>query len=136
MEESQKPQLNETFEWEPMPDGCLLFSQETGQVLSVNPTAELILSFCDGENSIEEIYDNVTQTLSLPCAKARQPQLHRILGVARIRLGCLGKPLHGFGRLVEAQTALPDHAPQFTTGVNRRNRQRGRFLAKACFKSL
>ncbi len=61
-----KPQLNEAFDWEPMPDGCLLFSQETGQVLTVNPTAELILSFCDGELTVDEIYDQISQDIELP----------------------------------------------------------------------
>ena len=61
-----KPQLNQSFDWEPMPDGCLLFSQETGQVLTVNPTAELILSFCDGENSLDQIYGDITKDLELP----------------------------------------------------------------------
>jgi len=61
-----KPRLNETFDWEPMPDGCILFSQETGQVLTVNPTAELILTFCDGENSLETIYEDVSKDIDIP----------------------------------------------------------------------
>ncbi len=63
---SMKPRLNESFDWEPMPDGCLLFSQETGQVLTVNPTAELILSFCDGESSLEDIYLGVRRAVDVP----------------------------------------------------------------------
>lgn len=61
-----KPRLNETFDWEPMPDGCILFSQETGQVLTVNPTAELILTFCDGEHSLDEIYKDLCQDVEMP----------------------------------------------------------------------
>ncbi len=63
---SMKPQLNDAFDWEPMPDGCLLFSQETGQVLTVNPTAELILSFCDGEHSLEDIYQDISRDVEIP----------------------------------------------------------------------
>ncbi len=51
-----KPILNEEFDYEPMPDGCILFKQASGQIISLNPPAELILSFCDGETDIASIF--------------------------------------------------------------------------------
>lgn len=51
-----KLKLNEGFVWEPMNDGCILYCQSTGQIITVNPTAELILTYCDGEMSLEQIF--------------------------------------------------------------------------------
>ena len=51
-----KPLLNDQFDWEPMPDGCLLYCAETGQILAVNPLAELILTCCDGATPLEQVY--------------------------------------------------------------------------------
>jgi len=56
-----KLKLNEGFVWEPMNDGCILYCQATGQILTVNPTAELILTYCDGELSLGEVFQAVTQ---------------------------------------------------------------------------
>jgi hypothetical protein len=50
-----KPSLNEKFIWEPLPDGCILYCQESGRILTLNPAAELILSYCDGALTLGEI---------------------------------------------------------------------------------
>lgn len=60
-----KWKLNERFVWEPMGDGCILYCQASGQILTVNPTAELILSYCDGEKSLEAVYQAVTEDTPL-----------------------------------------------------------------------
>ena len=60
-----KPTLNEKFAWEPMPDGCILYCQESGQILTLNPAAELMLSYCDGTATLEEICSEVTQESEL-----------------------------------------------------------------------
>lgn len=56
-----KFKLNETFVWEPMPDGCILYCQTSGQILTINPTAELILTYCDGETTLQGIYQAVNE---------------------------------------------------------------------------
>ncbi|MEW6302154.1 MAG: PqqD family peptide modification chaperone [Verrucomicrobiota bacterium] len=56
-----KLSLNEQFVWEPMPDGCILYCQDSGQIITLNPTAELILSYCDGATSLREVYHAMTQ---------------------------------------------------------------------------
>lgn len=61
-----KPTLNEKFVWEPMPDGCILYCQESGQILTLNPAAELILSYCDGATALGEVYAAVAKEAELP----------------------------------------------------------------------
>ena len=61
-----KPKVNEKFDYEPMPDGCLLYHQENGRILTVNPTAELILSYCDGSKTLEEVYQQVEPDAGIP----------------------------------------------------------------------
>jgi len=74
-----KLKLNADFVWEPMPDGCILYCQATGQIVTVNPAAELILTYCDGTASLQEIYDKVLEDVFLPPAEfqaAVQKLLH------------------------------------------------------------
>ena len=61
-----KPSLNPEFGWEPMPDGCLVFRAETGQVLTLNPAAELILTYCDGTMTVRDIFTEITSELAMP----------------------------------------------------------------------
>lgn len=49
------PRVTDRFLWEPLPDGCLLYEQSTGELLTLNDPAELILSHCDGEHSVQEL---------------------------------------------------------------------------------
>jgi hypothetical protein len=60
-----KFKLNEAFVWEPMPDGCILYCQTSGQILTINPTAELILTYCDGETSLQTVYQSVIEDAPL-----------------------------------------------------------------------
>ena len=47
--------VGEGFSWEPIPDGCLLFEESTGRLLTLNPAAEAVLAHCDGELTGAEI---------------------------------------------------------------------------------
>jgi hypothetical protein len=60
-----KLKLNADFVWEPMPDGCILYCQGTGQIVTVNPAADLILTYCDGESSLQQIYQSVIEDAPL-----------------------------------------------------------------------
>ncbi|MDA7916415.1 hypothetical protein N9B94_04195 [Verrucomicrobia bacterium] len=60
-----KPSLNEEFDYEPMPDGCILFKQSSGQIISLNPPAELILSYCDGETELGKVYELTCDEMEL-----------------------------------------------------------------------
>ncbi len=60
-----KPRLNNKFIWEPMPDGCLLWCEESGQILILNPMAELILTYCDGETRLLEISANLAEEVPI-----------------------------------------------------------------------
>jgi hypothetical protein len=59
------PTLNATFVWEPLPDGCILYCQESGRILTLNPTAELILSYCDGATTLSEIFTLLAEETAL-----------------------------------------------------------------------
>jgi hypothetical protein len=61
-----KPSLNENFGWEPMPDGSVVYSFDSSQIITLNPIAELILSFCDGESTVQVILQNVRTELEDP----------------------------------------------------------------------
>jgi hypothetical protein len=62
----RKPALNPAFSWEPMPDGCLVYRTDSGQVLTLNPAAELILTYCDGSMTLAEIFRDITTDLAMP----------------------------------------------------------------------
>jgi len=49
-----------------MPDGCLVFRTDSGQVLTLNPAAELILTYCDGAMTVAEIFREITTDLPMP----------------------------------------------------------------------
>lgn len=60
-----KLKLNEEFVWEPMPDGCILYRQSSGQIMTVNPAAELILTYCDGDTPLKDVYQSVSTDVEL-----------------------------------------------------------------------
>ena len=57
--------LNDQFTWEPMPDGSILYCQASGQIMTINPITELILSYCDGQTSIGEVLKAVKEDADL-----------------------------------------------------------------------
>ena len=56
---SVKPRLNESFGWEPVEDGCMIYSMDSSQILTLNAVAELILAYCDGEMNLAAVYESV-----------------------------------------------------------------------------
>lgn len=60
------PRLNEEFSWEPLDDGCIIYSTQTTQVITLNALAELTLSYCDGESPLHAIYQSVNTESPLP----------------------------------------------------------------------
>ncbi len=60
-----KPKLNEAFGWEPVPDGCLIYSLDSTQMLTLNPMAELILTYCDGSTSLPQIFQELRAEATL-----------------------------------------------------------------------
>lgn len=60
-----RPTITDRFFWEPLPDGCLLFEEATGELITLNGPAELILSHCDGEHSIGDLQRMVEAELEV-----------------------------------------------------------------------
>jgi hypothetical protein len=53
--ESFRPEVKESFLWEPIPEGCMLYEEETGKLLTLNSSAEAVLTHCDGDFTVAEI---------------------------------------------------------------------------------
>ena len=54
-----KPRVNEEFGWEPIEDGCIVYSMDSTQILTLNALAEMILTYCDGTLGLPEIYAEI-----------------------------------------------------------------------------
>ncbi len=64
-----KPRLNENLNWEPIEDGCVIYSTESTVVITLNALAELLLTYCDGESSLAEIYSILNDENPIPVAE-------------------------------------------------------------------
>jgi hypothetical protein len=51
-----KPSLNEEWGWEPVEDGCMVYSLDSTTIMTLNAAAELVLSYCDGSRTVAELY--------------------------------------------------------------------------------
>ena len=69
--DTQRLMVGGTFSWEPIPEGCLLYEETTGKLLTLNPTAEAILAHCDGELTGTEICRVLESELEIPVAVTR-----------------------------------------------------------------
>lgn len=81
-----RPTITDRFSWEPLPDGCLLFEEATGELLTLNGPAELILSHCDGEHSIEELRRIVEVELEIS-PSVTEEMIRRLLSAGVIANG-------------------------------------------------
>ena len=63
--------VGDGFSWEPIPDGCLLFEEGTGRLLTLNPAAEAVLAHCDGELTGAEISRTLETDYDIPPAETR-----------------------------------------------------------------
>ena len=69
--ETQPLVVGSHFSWEPIPDGCLLFEESTGKLLTLNPAAEAVLSHCDGELTGAEIGRVLESDFDIPATETR-----------------------------------------------------------------
>jgi hypothetical protein len=69
--ESQRLVVGNHFSWEPIPDGCLLFEESTGKLLTLNPAAEAVLAHCDGELTGAEISSVLETDFDIPATETR-----------------------------------------------------------------
>ena len=45
--------------------GCLVYQTDSGRVLTLNPAADLILSYCDGTATVRGIYSEITAEIPM-----------------------------------------------------------------------
>ncbi len=50
-----RPMKAETISQKDLRDGCVLYDAHKGAVYTLNPTASFILTYCNGDSTIEEI---------------------------------------------------------------------------------
>ncbi len=50
-----RPKMTETVEQRDLRDGCVLYDAHKGAVYTLNSTASFILTYCNGDSTIEEI---------------------------------------------------------------------------------
>ncbi len=67
----QRLAVGEQFTWEPIPDGCLIYEERTGKLLTLNPAAEAVLAHCDGELTGAEICGRLESDFEIPAAETR-----------------------------------------------------------------
>lgn len=74
----QPLQLNDAFHWEPLPDGCMLYRRETGQIVTLNLVAELIFNLWESAGTPRTILEQLRETT--PCDDATfQTTVERLL---------------------------------------------------------
>ena len=56
-----KPRLNGEFGWEPVEDGCLIYSLNSSKVITLNSLSELVLTYCDGETDLPTIHARINE---------------------------------------------------------------------------
>lgn len=69
--ESYVPEVSDGFLWEPIPDGCLLFEESTGKLITLNASAEAVLTHCDGKMTVAEICRTLESDLQIPGEETR-----------------------------------------------------------------
>lgn len=69
--EAYVPQVRDGFLWEPIPDGCLIFEEGTGKLVTLNAAAEMVLTYCVGEMTVAEICRTVEEECQIPEEKTR-----------------------------------------------------------------
>lgn len=50
-----RPMKAETLEQKDLQDGCVLYDAHRGAIYTLNSTASFILTYCNGDNTVEEI---------------------------------------------------------------------------------
>lgn len=65
------PEVKESFLWEPIPEGCVLFEEATGKLLTLNSSAEAILTHCDGELTVSELCSILENDFQVPPEETR-----------------------------------------------------------------
>jgi hypothetical protein len=67
--EADIPTIREGYLWEPIPEGCLLFQEKTGKLITLNSSAEAVLTHCDGELTVGEICRVLENEFQIPAAE-------------------------------------------------------------------
>ncbi len=72
------PVVQDGFLWEPIQDGCLMYHEVSGKLVTLNFTAEAVLSYCDGEHTVSEISRELEDTMQIAAAHTME-SLERLI---------------------------------------------------------
>jgi hypothetical protein len=81
------PELVEGFLWEELDDGCVLYHEATGKMVTLNGAAEAVLSCCGDGVTVADVLRLAAGEFAMPeqeCAEA--VKILRREGVIRLRL--------------------------------------------------
>lgn len=67
-----KLELCDGYRWEALPDGCLLYHESSGKVVTLNEAAELVLMHCDGEHTEDELCQLLVEETELTPSACHQ----------------------------------------------------------------
>ncbi len=70
--ETYVPTVRDGFLWEPIPDGCFLYEESTGKLITLNASAEAVLTHCDGESTVAEICQAVESDFQISREEAEE----------------------------------------------------------------
>ena len=67
-----RPMKSATLEQKDLKDGCVLYDAHKGAVYTLNSTASFVLTYCNGDSTIEEIARQSALAFGLKHEEARQ----------------------------------------------------------------
>jgi hypothetical protein len=71
MNPAQFPSIANGFLWESLDEGCLLYHEESGKMITLNQEAEIVLSHCTGEFSLPDLIDTLEKDFAMPAEATR-----------------------------------------------------------------
>ncbi len=58
--------IKDGFQWESLDEGCLLYHEQSGNMITLNAAAEIVLSHCTGEFPLEGLLRLLQQEFGMP----------------------------------------------------------------------
>lgn len=59
------PELVEGFLWEELDDGCVLYHAATGRMVTLNGSAEAVMTCCGGRGTVEDVLRRAEEQFGL-----------------------------------------------------------------------
>jgi hypothetical protein len=77
MHTENRPLIKEGFLWESLDEGCLLYHEASGKMITLNQAAETVLIHCTGEFSLPDLIDTLEKDFAM-AAETTQAALRQL----------------------------------------------------------